>query len=177
MNPAGGRDLEAILSDRNEISDAVRQAVREAAGGYGVEILRADVKDLVFPGNLREIMNQVLETERRNEAKLIQARKEIEAQQLKARADNEAERQRLEARREQLSIELAADREKREAALQAEVEEAKALAEHPGLLKLRELKALGEMARRGAHFTVGLQADGLVRILEREREDEREDDD
>ncbi|WP_437739382.1 SPFH domain-containing protein [Sorangium sp. So ce302] len=70
---------EAILSDRNEISDAVRDDVKGTAARYGVEIVRADVKDLVFPGNLREIMNQVLETERRAEAKVIQARKDAEA--------------------------------------------------------------------------------------------------
>lgn len=80
------RNLEAILSDRNEISDAVREDVKTSAARYGVEILRADVKDLVFPGNLREIMNQVLETERRAEAKLIQARKDAEASRIQSRA-------------------------------------------------------------------------------------------
>ena len=40
--------------------------------------IRADVKDLIFPGNLREIMNQVLETERRAEARLIAARKDAD---------------------------------------------------------------------------------------------------
>src|SRR3989338_3450473 len=57
------RNLDDILSDRNEISDAVRDDVKNSAGSYGVEIIRADVKDLVFPGNLREIMNRVLEVE------------------------------------------------------------------------------------------------------------------
>jgi len=89
------RTLEAILSDRNEISDAVRDEVKEAAFGYGVEILRADVKDLVFPGNLREIMNQVLETERRAEAKLIQAKKDVEASKIMSDAENEAKKARL----------------------------------------------------------------------------------
>jgi regulator of protease activity HflC (stomatin/prohibitin superfamily) len=57
--------------------------VKESAFGYGVEIVRVDVKDLVFPGNLREIMNQVLATERRAEAKLIQAKKDAEALKIK----------------------------------------------------------------------------------------------
>ena len=94
------RALDAILSDRNEISDSVREQVGEAAAGYGVEILKADVKDLVFPGNLREIMNQVLETERRAEARLIEARKQAEALSITTRAENEAEMKRVEAERE-----------------------------------------------------------------------------
>jgi hypothetical protein len=48
-------------------------------------ILRADVKDLVFPGNLREIMNQVLEVERRAEAKLIEAKREAEVAKIRRR--------------------------------------------------------------------------------------------
>lgn len=44
--------LEEILTNRNRLSDDILRDVKEAAGGYGVTILRADVKDLVFPGNL-----------------------------------------------------------------------------------------------------------------------------
>ena len=171
------RDLEAILSDRNEISDAVRDEVRGAATGYGVEIIRADVKDLVFPGNLREIMNQVLETERRSEARLIQARKDAEALAIKTEAENAATRARLEA--EKLQARLKAETEIERARLtaelelerariarQIEVEAAKALAENPELKRLRELKALGDMALAGAKFVVNLKADGLGALPE-----------
>src|SRR4029450_4995640 len=78
--------------------------VSVARAAYGVEIMRADVKDLVFPGNLREIMNQVLETERRAEAKLIQAKKDAEAVKIHADAENEATRLKLEAQKEQIRI-------------------------------------------------------------------------
>ncbi len=79
------RTLDQILKDRNEISNAVREDMREEAARYGIEVSRADVKDLVFPGRLREIMNLVLETERQSEAKLIDARKTAEAEMIKAR--------------------------------------------------------------------------------------------
>ncbi|HJL25447.1 MAG TPA: slipin family protein [Polyangiaceae bacterium LLY-WYZ-15_(1-7)] len=167
------RDLDAILSDRNEISDAVRETVKDAAQGYGVEIHRADVKDLVFPGNLKTIMNQVLETERRAEAKLIQQRKDIEARKLAARADEEAQRRRLEAERERLHLELEAEKERSAAelerqrvALRVEVEQAEALAAHPALLKLRQLETLATMARSGGRFVVGLKD---LELLEDER--------
>jgi regulator of protease activity HflC (stomatin/prohibitin superfamily) len=156
------RNLDAILSDRNEISDAVRDDVTSTAARYGVEILRADVKDLVFPGNLREIMNQVLETERKAEAKLLQAKKEAEAQKIAADAENERTRQRLTAEREQARLRAETQQEAAHVKLAAELEEAKALEEHPSLLKLRELAALAEMARSGGKFVVGLKGDTLT---------------
>jgi len=160
------RELDAILTDRNEISDAVRETVQDRAKSYGVEVIRADVKDLVFPGNLRAIMNQVLETERRAEARLIQARKDIEAEELHSRANHESERLRLEAERERMHLELQAqaerqraDLERRKQELQAKLEEAEAMAAQPILLRLRELETLWGMARSGGKFVVGL--DGL----------------
>ena len=49
--------LEDILTNRNRLSEDILRDVKETASRYGVAILRADVKDLVFPGNLQEIMN------------------------------------------------------------------------------------------------------------------------
>ncbi|MEM9071256.1 MAG: slipin family protein [Myxococcota bacterium] len=167
-----GRELDAILSDRNEISDAVRETVVDAAQSYGVEILRADVKDLVFPGNLRQIMNQVLETDRRAEAQLLQARKQIEAQALKARAEEDALRRKMESERERLQLKLETQRERAKAELEthrvrlaSQIEEATALRDHPELLKMRELETLEAMAASGARFVVGLQG-SVARLLE-----------
>src|SRR5215475_14390968 len=159
------RTLDAILSDRNEISDAVRVDVSGAASGYGVEILRADVKDLVFPGNLREIMNQVLETERRAEAKLIEARKQAEAEQVRAQVENQTALQKLEAQRQQAKIAAEAEQERARIRLESEIEQAKAMAEHPMLLRLRQIDALQEMARRGGRFAIGLQDQELSSLF------------
>ncbi len=159
------RSLEAILGDRNEISDAVREVVSSQAAAYGVDILRAEVKDLVFPGNLREIMNQVLETERRAEARLIQARKDAEAQQIKTEADALDQRQRLEVEREQILSRARAEQEARQLRLEAEQREAEAIAQRPDLMRLRELATLSEMAMSGARFAVGLDARRLVTML------------
>jgi regulator of protease activity HflC (stomatin/prohibitin superfamily) len=156
------RALDAILSDRNEISDAVRDDVKGTAARYGVEILRADVKDLVFPGNLREIMNQVLETERKAEAKLLHAKKEAEAQRIASDAENERARLRLTAEREQARLRAEAAQETARIKLGAELDEAKAIEQHPALLKLRQIAALGEMAKSGAKFVIGLQGDTLT---------------
>ena len=146
-----------------------------------------DVKDLVFPGNLREIMNQVLETERRAEAELIRARKEADAARIKAEATNmvdrlkhEAElehgrrlaeaaieqaRLKAEAGFERTRIEAKDERARAELKLALAIEQAKALRDNPELFKLRELEALIEMAQAGGRFAVGLRTPSASSLL------------
>jgi regulator of protease activity HflC (stomatin/prohibitin superfamily) len=162
-------DLDAILSDRNEISDAVRVDVKGIAATYGVQIVRADVKDLAFPGNLREIMNQVLETERRSEAKLIEARRAADALRIQAEGEIAMSRARVEAQKEQARLAADAERERSRAKLEGEVEEAKALRTHPELLRLRELQTLSDIAKSGGRFVVGLRADGSGSLFRDDR--------
>lgn len=129
------KSLDEILKDRNEISDFVRQDVKESAASYGVEITRADVKDLVFPGNLREIMNRVLETERQSEAMLIEAQKKAEAARIIAEGERKAQAAKLEAEREL----------------------AQQLTDFPALLRIRELEAYQRIAEKpGQAFYIGL---------------------
>ncbi len=129
------RTLDQILRDRNELSDAIREDVRASAQSYGVEIHRADVKDLVFPGNLREIMNKVIETERESEARLIQARKGAEVSRLEAEAHAAAVGQRMEA----------------------DQKAARLLAENPLLVRMRELEVLRDIGLTGGnHFYIGM---------------------
>ena len=64
--------LEDILTNRNKLSEDILTEVKEAAAGYGVAIQRADVKDLVFPGNLQEVMNRVLAAERMSQQMAVQ---------------------------------------------------------------------------------------------------------
>jgi regulator of protease activity HflC (stomatin/prohibitin superfamily) len=45
--------LEAILTNRTQLSEDILRDVKEAAAGYGVAILRSDVKDLVFRATSR----------------------------------------------------------------------------------------------------------------------------
>jgi regulator of protease activity HflC (stomatin/prohibitin superfamily) len=114
------------------------------------------VKDLVFPCNLREIMNEVLETERKAEAKLIQARKDAEAQKIKGDAENQALRDRMTAEQERLRMAAQAELERTRLRHEADRMEAKSLQEYPQLLRVRELQTLAEMAKSGGRFVVGL---------------------
>ncbi len=148
--------LEEILTNRNRLSEDILSDVTESAGSYGVAIRRADVKDLIFPGNLQEIMNRVLAAERHSQAQLVEARTRAEVEQIEAqsraettRRDAEAE---AEARRLHEQAEAEATRAKAEAETQAyaeRVKAAEALEGHPALLRLAELETLRELARNG----------------------------
>jgi regulator of protease activity HflC (stomatin/prohibitin superfamily) len=169
--------LEEILTNRNRLSDDILQDVKEAAGGYGVTILRADVKDLVFPGNLQEIMNRVLAAERMSQAQLVEARTKAQVQQIEAQARLESLRQETEAKaeaaREAVRLEAEVHRVKTEAevaALRQREEAARAYTKHPALLRLQELETLREMGRNGnARIYIGFEKHFNGRV---EREEE-----
>ena len=157
--------LEEILTNRNRLSEDILNDVKEAASGYGVSILRADVKDLIFPGNLQEIMNRVLAAERMSEAQLVEARTKAEVQKINAQMQTEINRteseQRLET--EKKNAELKNEIERSEAKTNAEIERlkkeaeiksleemsksAETLSKNPAILRLRELEALQELAK------------------------------
>lgn len=135
--------LEEILTNRNQLSEDILRDVKEIAQRYGVAILRADVKDLIFPGNLQEIMNKVLAAERMSEAQLVEARTKAATQQIESQAYVAAQRAQAEAA-------AAAQRIKTEAEVQTlrETESAAAAyTSNPALLRLRELETLRELAR------------------------------
>src|SRR5499427_3040866 len=146
--------LEDILTNRNRLSNEILRDVKEAAATYGVTILRADVKDLVFPGNLQEIMNRVLAAERMSQAQLVEARTKSEVQRIEAQV--QAENQRTQAETQAATAKIVAlaaaesHRVKTEAEIKALKEReaaAKAYTTHPALLRLQELETLRELAR------------------------------
>jgi regulator of protease activity HflC (stomatin/prohibitin superfamily) len=146
--------LEEILTNRNSLSEDILRDMKETAARYGVTILRADVKDLVFPGNLQEIMNKVLAAERMSQAQLVEARTKAQTQQIDAQAKAEMRKLEAEAQavayRLQSQAETDAQRLRQEsdlAALRSSEAAAAALASSPALLRLRELEALKELAK------------------------------
>ena len=146
--------LEDLLTNRNKLSEDILNDVKEAAAGYGATILRADIKDLVFPGNLQEIMNRVLAAERNSEVHLVEARAKAEIQKIEAQAKTETVRLEAEsaaasrlaiakAEAEAIQVQTAAET----LALRERAQAAQAYSTHPALLRLRELETLSEMAR------------------------------
>lgn len=144
--------LEAILTNRNQLSEDILRDVEGISAGYGVRIIRADVKDLVFPGNLQEIMNRVLTAQRMAEAQMVEARTRAERDTLEA--NSKAASTRLTAEADAAAKRIRADAEVD--ALQRLAAAAEAYAQHPALLRLRELETLGALgANASARLYIG----------------------
>jgi regulator of protease activity HflC (stomatin/prohibitin superfamily) len=146
--------LEAILTNRNQLSEDILRDVEGVSAGCGVEIIRADVKDLVFPGNLQDIMNRVLTAQRMAEAQMVEARTRAEREALESKSKADAER-----------VAAEADAQARRIRADAEVDTlrrlaaaAEAYAQHPALLRLRELETLGALgANAAARLYIGFE--------------------
>lgn len=146
--------LDEILTNRNGLSEEILSDVSESASGYGVTIRRADVKDLIFPGNLQEIMNRVLAAERNSQAQLVDARTRAEVEQIETRsraettrreadADAEARRVREQAKAEAVRMQAEAESQ----AYEERVKAAQTLESHPALLRMAELETLRELGK------------------------------
>jgi len=146
--------LEAILTNRNQLSEDILADLQTVAAGYGVEILRADVKDIIFPGNLQDIMNRVLTAERLAEAQLVEARTKAEKETLEARTKADTDRIAAASRAEIVRLAAEAEAEAERIRATADVEalrlragNAEAYAQHPALLRLEELESLANLSR------------------------------
>jgi len=145
--------LEEILTNRNRLSEDIQSEVRETAAGYGVAIRRADVKDLVFPGNLQEIMNRVLAAERKSQAELVEARTKAEVQRIEAESSAEFQRRQAETDAENHRQAARAEADAQRVRMETEVrnlemqeKSAGVYAAHPALLRLKELETLRHLA-------------------------------
>ena len=73
------RTLDEILAARDTIDREVRTFVTERAGNLGVEIGEIGVKDVILPGDVRDLLNKVVEAERTAKANLIRRQEETAA--------------------------------------------------------------------------------------------------
>ena len=145
--------LEEILTNRNRLSEDILSEVKSTAATYGVLIHRADVKDLVFPGNLQEIMYRVLAAERMSQVQLVEARTKSDVQRIEAQTRAESQRLEAEARSEAERLAAQRDAEVQRLRTQAEIQQlqerertAQAYSQHPALLRMLELETLKALA-------------------------------
>jgi regulator of protease activity HflC (stomatin/prohibitin superfamily) len=73
------RTLDEILAARDTIDREIREFVTARAGDLGVEIGEIGVKDVILPGDVRELINKVVEAERTAKANLIRRQEETAA--------------------------------------------------------------------------------------------------
>lgn len=73
------RTLDDILAARDTIDQEVRAYVSDRAKALGAEVGEIGVKDVILPGDIRELLNKVVEAERVAKANLIRRQEETAA--------------------------------------------------------------------------------------------------
>ena len=80
----GTRDLDSFLSDKDVVTDEFEEQVCKRAGSLGLEIVTVGVRDVILPGEMKDLMNKVTEAKKAAEANLIARREETAAMRSQA---------------------------------------------------------------------------------------------
>ena len=72
----GKFSLDELLENKESISASIQNTISAAAEKLGVEITACGIRDIILPGDVKEIMNQVLIAEKRAQANIITRREE-----------------------------------------------------------------------------------------------------
>lgn len=75
----GGRTLDEVLADRESVDAQIVAQVRGGVTDMGVEVTDLGIKDVILPGDMRELVNKVVEAEKTAQANLIRRREETAA--------------------------------------------------------------------------------------------------
>jgi regulator of protease activity HflC (stomatin/prohibitin superfamily) len=83
-NVVSRRELEQFLSDKNEIASEAESMLNKRAESFGVNVLTFGIRDVILPGEMKELLNKVTEAKKAAEANLIVRREETAAMRSQA---------------------------------------------------------------------------------------------
>jgi regulator of protease activity HflC (stomatin/prohibitin superfamily) len=75
----GARELDAFLTDKDAVANELTEAVRPRAKALGLELLAMGIRDVILPGEMKDLLNKVTEAKKGAEANLIFRREETAA--------------------------------------------------------------------------------------------------
>jgi len=80
----GTRELDALLAEREAVARELEGEVRERAAGFGLAVSALGIRDVILPGDMRELLNRVTEARKAAEAALVTRREETAAMRSQA---------------------------------------------------------------------------------------------
>lgn len=75
----GTQVLDSLLEDKDSLNVVIADGIRCKLAEYGIEMVSVGVKDIILPGDMKVILNQVVEAQKESEANLIKRREETQA--------------------------------------------------------------------------------------------------
>jgi hypothetical protein len=73
------KTLDELLGDKASLDADIFAYVRGKVAGFGIEVLGVGVKDVILPGEMKEILNAVVQAEKQAQANVIRRREEANA--------------------------------------------------------------------------------------------------
>lgn len=80
----GAKDLDTLLTQKDALSREVAETLASRATELGIVIVTAGIRDVILPGDMKELMNKVTEAKKAAEASLITRREETAAMRMQA---------------------------------------------------------------------------------------------
>ena len=80
----GTRDLDALLADKDALASQLVESLAARAASYGLRVVTLGIKDIILPGEMKELMNRVIEAKKAAKAAVITRREETAAMRSQA---------------------------------------------------------------------------------------------
>jgi regulator of protease activity HflC (stomatin/prohibitin superfamily) len=80
----GTRELDAFLADKDAVARELDGVVRGRVAAFGIDVVSLGIRDVILPGEMKDLMNKVTEARKAAEAALITRREETAAMRSQA---------------------------------------------------------------------------------------------
>jgi len=76
-NAVGQVDLDELLSQRDRVSESIRDIIDKATDPWGIEVINVELKDITLPEEMKRVIGKQAEAEREKRAIIIKAEGEV----------------------------------------------------------------------------------------------------
>lgn len=80
----GAYDLDTLLADKDTVAGELETILRKRAAEFGLDVIGLGIRDVILPGEMKELMNRVIEAKKKADADLITRREETAAMRSQA---------------------------------------------------------------------------------------------
>lgn len=80
----GAKELDALLAGKDTLARELAEMIAPRAAELGITVASTGVKDIILPGDMKDLMNRVTEARKAAEASLITRREETAAMRMQA---------------------------------------------------------------------------------------------
>jgi len=80
----GTKELDALLAEKDQVAGELEGIVKARAAVFGIEVRALGIRDVILPGEMKDLLNKVTEAKKAAEAALITRREETAAMRSQA---------------------------------------------------------------------------------------------